>query len=102
VTLQRFVEFVAEVAGLLFCHQAGALLRRGCGGSLTHGTIPVVRPLAEIFLTDGVDVRRATKAMQAERTTTKRDAERLLGTEAVRRRELFEHLVQCAGERWGN
>ena len=102
VDLQCLVEFVAEVPFLLFCHQAGALLRRGRSGGLTHGAIPVVRPLAEAFLTDGIDVRRATKAMQAERAATKRDAQRLLGGEAVLPRELFEHLVQCACERWGD
>src|SRR5262245_53912357 len=74
VGLQCLVEFVAEVTFLLCCHQAGALLRRGRSVGLTHGAIPVVRPLAYAFRTDGVDVRRTAKAMQAECATTKRDA----------------------------
>ena len=41
------------------------------------------------------------EAMQAERATTKGDAERLLGAEAVRLRKLLQHLVQGAGE-WGS
>ena len=58
-------------------------------------------PLAYAFVADSIDVRRATEAMQAERATTKGDAERLLGAEAVRLRKLLQHLVQSAGE-WGS
>ena len=100
--LQRFVEFVAEVAPLLFGHQAGALLRRRRSGSLAHGAIPVVRPLADTFVADSIEVCRATSAMQAERATTKGDAERLLGAEAMRLGKLLQHLVQGASERWSD
>src|SRR5882672_5320578 len=99
--LQRLVEFVTEVARLLFCHQTCALLWRGRGGGLAHGAIPFGPPLPEAFLTDGVNVHRATSAMQAKSTATKGDAQRLLGAEAVRRRKFLEHLLQCAGERCG-
>src|SRR5262245_58898003 len=98
MALQRFVELVAEVAPLLFGHQAGALWRGGRGSSLAHGAIPVVGPLAYAFVADRIEVRRTPKAMQAERATTKGDAERLLGAKAVRLRKLLQHLVQSAGE----
>src|SRR5262245_41906170 len=91
--LQRLVELVAQIASLLFFDQTRALLRVGRGIGFAHRLVPFLRPLAYAFAASGVDVSRASEAMQAQRAALECEPERLLGAEPVRLGELLQNFA---------
>src|SRR5262249_52419353 len=99
ICLQRFVEFVAQIALLLFCDQSRALLRVGHGVGFAHSLVPFLRPEADAFAAYVVDVSRASKTVQSQGAALERDAQRLFGAESVRPGELLQRFAEFARER---